>query len=97
VSSPVWAPSLLRPRHRIEPLEHAECRQADGENDGPRAEYHMHIQHHGGHSNREWRSLSPEGPGPKAFGGNVRDTCFPKHYRAPNNIVKYDGKTNPGI
>jgi hypothetical protein len=27
----------------------------------------------------------------------VRDACFPKHFWAPNNIVKYDGKTNPCI
>jgi hypothetical protein len=23
------------------------------------------------------------------------DTRFPKHFRAPNNVVKYDDKTNP--
>jgi hypothetical protein len=22
---------------------------------------------------------------------------FPRHFRAPNNIIKYDGKTNPSI
>jgi hypothetical protein len=27
----------------------------------------------------------------------VRDACFAKHFWAPNNIVKYDGKTNPSI
>jgi hypothetical protein len=27
----------------------------------------------------------------------VCDACFPKRFWAPNNIVKYDGKTNPGI
>jgi hypothetical protein len=25
----------------------------------------------------------------------VCDVCFPKHFLAPNNIIKYDGKTNP--
>jgi hypothetical protein len=27
----------------------------------------------------------------------VRDACFPKHFRVPNNIIKYDGKTNPNV
>jgi hypothetical protein len=27
----------------------------------------------------------------------VRDTCFPKFFRASNNIVKYDGKTNHNV
>jgi hypothetical protein len=27
----------------------------------------------------------------------VHDVCFPKHFQAPNNIAKYDGKTNPRI
>jgi hypothetical protein len=25
------------------------------------------------------------------------NACFPKRYGVPNNIVKYDGKTNPNI
>jgi hypothetical protein len=31
------------------------------------------------------------------FGSNIREMCFPKHFRAPNNIVKYDGTTNPSV
>jgi hypothetical protein len=27
----------------------------------------------------------------------VRDACFPKYFREPNNIVKYNGKTNPNV
>jgi hypothetical protein len=27
----------------------------------------------------------------------VRDVSFPKHFGAPNNIIKYDGKTNPNV
>jgi hypothetical protein len=34
---------------------------------------------------------------PKAFGCKVRNACFPKCFWAPNNIVKYDGKTNPNV
>jgi hypothetical protein len=55
------------------------------------AEYRMCIQHRCG------RSLSSEGPGPKAFGSNVLDASFPEHFWVPNNINKYDGKTNPSI
>jgi hypothetical protein len=34
---------------------------------------------------------------PKAFGSNMHNACFPKNFWAPNNIVKYDGKTNTSI
>jgi hypothetical protein len=27
----------------------------------------------------------------------VHDACFPMHFRAPRNIVKYDCKTNPSV
>jgi hypothetical protein len=27
----------------------------------------------------------------------MHDTCFPKRFRAPNNVFKYDCKTNPGV
>jgi hypothetical protein len=27
----------------------------------------------------------------------MRDTSYPKHFWAPNNIIKYDGKTNPNV
>jgi hypothetical protein len=27
----------------------------------------------------------------------VCDACFPKCFRAPNNIAKYDSKTNPSV
>jgi hypothetical protein len=31
------------------------------------------------------------------FGSNVHDTHFLKHFWAPSNVVKYDGKTNPSL
>jgi hypothetical protein len=96
-SSSAWAPSCLRLGHPFRPLEPATCHQACGENDWACVEYRMCIQRRGGRSYREQRSLSPEGPGPKAFGNNVCDASFPKHFRAPNNIIKYDGKTNPSV
>jgi hypothetical protein len=27
----------------------------------------------------------------------MHDACFLKHFQVPNNVVKYDGKTNPVI
>jgi hypothetical protein len=57
----------------------------------------MRNQRHGGCSDRERRSLSPKGSGPKAFRSNVHNVCFPKCFRVPNNIVKYDRKTNPSV
>jgi hypothetical protein len=27
----------------------------------------------------------------------VRDTRFPRHFRVPSNIVKYDDKTDPNL
>jgi hypothetical protein len=59
--------------------------------------YCTRNQHRGGHSDPEWQSLSLEEPGPKAFGSNVRDVCFPKRFRVPNNNVKYDGKSNSNV
>jgi hypothetical protein len=61
---------------------------------GARTEQHARNLWHGGRNDREWRSLSPEGLGPKGFGSNVYDACWTKRFCAPNNIVKYDGKTN---
>jgi hypothetical protein len=52
---------------------------------------------HSGCSDQEQHNLSPEGLGPKAFGNNVHDACFPRCFRASNNIIKYDGRTNPSI
>jgi hypothetical protein len=65
--------------------------------EGAHAEHHACNPRHGRHNDQERCDLSLEGPGPEAFGSNMHDTCFPKHFRAPNNIVKYDGKTNPSI
>jgi hypothetical protein len=34
---------------------------------------------------------------PKAFESNMRDARFLQCFRALNNIVKYDNKTNPSV
>jgi hypothetical protein len=97
MSSLARAPTHLRLGHPSRPLEPRARRQACRGNDGVHTKYHAHNQHHDGHIDRDQCSLSPEGPGPKAFGSNVRDACFPKNFRAPNNIVKYDSETNPSV
>jgi hypothetical protein len=71
------------------------CHQARRENCGAHVEYRTCIQQHGGHNNRDLRSLNPEGLGPKAFGSNVRNASFPKSFWAPKNIIKYDDKPVP--
>jgi hypothetical protein len=50
-----------------------------------------------GRDDDEGHNLSPEGLGPKVFGGVVHDTRFPRHFQALGNIIKYDGKTNPSV
>jgi hypothetical protein len=27
----------------------------------------------------------------------MRDAHFPKHFQAPSNVIKYNGKTNPNV
>jgi hypothetical protein len=89
----VRALSYFRPGHmsgRPEPPAHYQAHKGD---DGAHTEPHAHNLCHRGHSDREWCSLIPEGPGPKAFRSNMHDTCFLKCFRAPSNITEYDGKT----
>jgi hypothetical protein len=62
--------------------------------EGAQSKHHVCNPHHSGHDNREGCSLSPKGPGPKAFKRNVRDAHFLKCFWVPNNVVKFDGKTN---
>jgi hypothetical protein len=53
--------------------------------------------HPDGSNDQERCSPSLEGLGPKEFGSNVCDACFPRCFCDPNNIIEYDGKTNPSI
>jgi hypothetical protein len=57
----------------------------------------VHVTHIAVSATIERGSLSPEGPGPKVFVSSMRDACFPKHFWVPNNVIKYDGKTNSSI
>jgi hypothetical protein len=67
------------------------------EEEGAQSEHHAHNPRWGGCDNGEGRSLSPEEPGSKVFGSNVRNARFPRPFRASSNVIKYDGKTNLGI
>jgi hypothetical protein len=52
---------------------------------------------HGGRDDDEGCSLSPEGSSPKVFGSTVHNAHFPRHFRVPSNVTKYDGKINPSV
>jgi hypothetical protein len=43
------------------------------------------------------RSWSPNQRGPWAFGQSIRDAKFPSHFRAPTNMPRYNGDTNPSV
>jgi hypothetical protein len=96
-SSPTWATTNLHPGHPSRCPEPLACRQTHRENEGARFEHRVCNLCRGGHHDREMGSLNFKGLGHKAFRSNVHDACFPKHFWVPNNIVKYDDRTNPSI
>jgi hypothetical protein len=53
-------------------------------------------RHHDSDDDRECR-WSPSQRGPRAFGRSIRDAKFPSRFRAPTNVPRYDGDTNPSI
>jgi hypothetical protein len=55
-----------------------------------------HCRRHNSDDDHE-RSWSPSQRGPRAFGRSIRDAKFPSRFRAPTNIPRYDGDTNPSI
>jgi hypothetical protein len=83
-SSPVKVLTHLWPGHLSRHLEPPVRRQARQGDEGARSEKHACNLDHGGYTNQVVRE-------------NVRDVCFQKRCRAPNNTVKYDGKMNPNI
>jgi hypothetical protein len=52
--------------------------------------------HHDSNDDRD-RSWSASQRGPRAFGQSIRDARFPSHFRAPTNVPRYDGDTNPRV
>jgi hypothetical protein len=53
-------------------------------------------RHHDSDDDHE-RSWSPNQQGPRAFGRSIRDAKFPSRFRAPFNVPRYDGDTNPSV
>jgi hypothetical protein len=43
------------------------------------------------------RSWSPNQWGPRSFSRSIRDAKFPSLFRAPTNVPRYDGDTNPSV
>jgi hypothetical protein len=43
------------------------------------------------------RSWSPNQRGPRAFGQSICDAKFSSRFRAPTNVPRYDGDTNPSV
>ena len=56
-----------------------------------------HPRRGGWYDSGEDRSLSPDLPGPQAFGRHILDAAFPPRYRPPTNIPKYSRETNPRL
>jgi hypothetical protein len=96
-SSSAWAPSHLWSSHLSRWPEPPVRHQANRGDERARTEPRSHNLRRGRCNDQERRSLSPEGLGPKAFRSNMHDACFPKCFRVPSNITKYDSKTNPSV
>jgi hypothetical protein len=64
-----------------------------------------HLRHHHdrGHERRHYsdddreRSWTPNQRGLRAFGQSIHDVKFPSRFRAPTNVPRYDGDTNPNV
>jgi hypothetical protein len=96
-SSPAQIPAHVQPYHpngHLKPLAHYQAHRGD---EGAQSEHRTCNPCCGWCDDWEGCRFSPEGPGPKAFRSNIHDARFPKCFRALNNIVKYDGKTNPNV
>ena len=51
----------------------------------------------GRYDSEEDRSPSLDAPGPKAFGRRIQNAEFTVRFRAPTNIGKYGGESNPSV
>jgi hypothetical protein len=96
-SSPMRALTHLWPGHSSGHPEPPSCHQAHRGDEGAHSEHCVLNPCRGARNDRERCSVSPEGSGPKAFESNAHDACFPKRFWMPNNVMKYDGKTNANI
>jgi hypothetical protein len=56
-----------------------------------------HPRRGGRYDSREDRSPMPEPPGTRVFSREIRTASFPKRFRQPTSIVKYNGETDPRV
>jgi hypothetical protein len=61
------------------------------------ANHGYHPRRGGRYDANEDRSPSPSPPGPQDFIGHILHALFPQWYRAPTNVLKYSGESNPGL
>jgi hypothetical protein len=62
-----------------------------------RAAAGYHPRRGGHYDGDEDRSPTPEPPGTRVFSREIRATAFPKRFRQPTTIVKYNGETDPRV
>jgi hypothetical protein len=83
-------------RNTIEPRRRVESVDNNRDNRSLHNDNHGRMHRHDSDDDREC-SWSPNQWGPRAFGRAIRDAMFPSRFRAPTNVLRYDGDTNPSI
>jgi hypothetical protein len=83
-------------RNTIEARRRAESVDNNHDNRSRHNDDRGRRRHHDSDDDSE-RSWSPNQRGPRAFGRSIRDVKFPSRFRAPTNVPRYDGDTNPSI
>jgi hypothetical protein len=83
-------------RHTIEARRRVESVGNDNNNHSRRNDDRGRRWRHDSDDDRE-RIWSPSQRSPRAFGWSIRDAKFPSRFRAPTNIPRYDGDTNPSV
>jgi hypothetical protein len=56
-----------------------------------------HPRRGGRYDSGEDRSPTPEPPGTRVFSWEIRTATFPRRFRQPTTIVKYNGETDPRV
>jgi hypothetical protein len=83
-------------RHTIEARRRAESIVNNDDNCSRHNDDRGRRRRHDSDDDRE-RSWSPNQRGPLAFGRSIHDAKFPSRFRAPTNIPRYNGDTNPSV
>jgi hypothetical protein len=82
------AQNTIKARRRVESVDNNRDNRSRHHNDHGRGRRHDSDDDHE-------RSWSPNQWGPRAFGRSIRSVKFPSRFRAPTNVTRYDGDTNP--